>query len=300
MGGGMMPAPCSRRTALTDTYRRTPTDMTTTRQPAVFISHGGGPCFWMDYPPPIGARGFDGLRQYLDGLIGSLPQRPRAIVVISAHWEETVATVSTHAAPPMLFDYYGFPPHTYQLSYPAPGSPEVAAEVTSLLAEAGIAHRTDTERGFDHGVFVPFLIMEPQAQIPVVMLSLRRDLNPEAHIAIGQALAPLRDRNVLIVGSGYSYHNLRSFFDGASEHARRFDDWLTTACTADDPKVRNLALAQWDRAPSARDCHPREEHLLPLMVVAGAAGDDLGVRDFHDVIGGKATSGYAFGRSTAA
>ena len=269
------------------------------RQPTVFLSHGGGPCFWMDYPPPIGPHGFDKLRAYLAGLVATLPQRPRAVLVISAHWEENVPTVSVNPAPGMLFDYYGFPAHTYQLRYPAPGAPEVAQEVQALLREAGLPVDTDADRGFDHGVFVPFLIMDPQAQLPVVMLSLRRDLDPAAHLALGRALQPLRDRNVLIVGSGYSYHNLRSFFDGAATHAQRFDDWLVATCTQASPDQREQALVNWDQAPSARDCHPREEHLLPLMVVAGAAGDDAGVLDFHDIIGGKATSGFAFGRSAA-
>lgn len=269
------------------------------RQPTIFLSHGGGPCFWMDYPPPIGAHGFDKLRDYLAGLVARLPQRPRAVLVISAHWEENVPTVSVNPAPGMLFDYYGFPAHTYQLRYPAPGAPDVAQEVQALLRDAGLPVGTNADRGFDHGVFVPFLIMDPQAELPVVMLSLRRDLDPAAHLALGRALQPLRDRNVLIVGSGYSYHNLRSFFDGAATHAQRFDDWLVATCTQAQAAQRDEALVHWEQAPSARDCHPREEHLLPLMVVAGAAGDDAGVLDFHDVIGGKATSGFAFGAVTA-
>jgi aromatic ring-opening dioxygenase catalytic subunit (LigB family) len=265
--------------------------MTTPRQPTLFISHGGGPCFWM----PSRADDFGRLRSYLEGLLPSLPARPRAIVVISGHWEEAQPTVSTAAAPGMLFDYYGFPEHTYRLSYPAPGEAALAARVRELLQGAGIATATDDARGFDHGVFVPFLIVDPQASIPVVMLSLRHDLDPAAHLAIGAALAPLRDDNVLIVGSGNSYHNLRHFFDGEPEAAATFDTWLTAAVTDPDPAARNAKLTAWASAPAARLCHPREEHLLPLMVAAGAAGSDPGRRVFHDVIIGKAISGYAFG-----
>ncbi len=265
------------------------------RQPTLYISHGGGPCFWMRFPPPIGEHGFDGLRDYLAGIIPSLPQPPKAIVVISAHWEEENVTVGIAAKPEMIFDYYGFPEHTYQLSYPAPGSPEIAAQVQNLLEKAGIKTVTDTKRGFDHGVFVPFLIMEPSASIPVVTLSLRHDLDPAAHIAIGAALEPLRDDNILIIGSGSSYHNLRAFFDGKEAHSRLFDDWLAQTATNADIDQRNAQLTQWAKAPAARDCHPREEHLLPLMVAAGAAGRDVGRQSLATEIGNKAISCFRFG-----
>lgn len=268
---------------------------TPARQPAIFISHGGGPCFWMEMPPPIGAHGFDNLKSYLSGVVASLPERPKAILVISGHWEERVPTVSTNPAPSMYFDYYGFPAHTYQLSYPAPGAPDIAERVRALVSGAGIELATDSTRGFDHGVFVPFLILDPEAQIPVVMLSLRRDLDAAFHIALGKALAPLRDEGILIVGSGNSFHNLRTFFNGETAASEEFDTWLTAAATDTDPERRNDALAHWDKAPRARECQPREDHLIPLMVVAGAAGKDVGRRAFHDLIGGKWISGYAFG-----
>lgn len=266
------------------------------RQPAIFLSHGGGPCFWMTFPPPFGPNAFDGLKAYLAGLLDSLPARPKAIVVISGHWEERLPTVSTAAAPQMLFDYYGFPEHTYRLSYPAPGSPEVAQKVRALLTGAGIDVATDSDRGFDHGVFVPFLIIDPQARIPVVMLSLQRDLDPAYHMAVGGAIAPLRDDGVLIVGSGNSFHNLHAFFDGKESRASAaFDAWLNEAISGAAPEERNASLQQWAKAPHARDCHPREEHLLPLMVAAGAAPNDVGRRVYHDTIGGKLASGFAFG-----
>jgi aromatic ring-opening dioxygenase catalytic subunit (LigB family) len=249
----------------------------------------------MDFPPPIGAHGFDALRSYLSGLLAQLKQRPQAILVISAHWEEPRVTVGTSKAPSMLFDYSGFPPHTYQLSYPAPGNPELAARVRGLLDVAGIANAENNVRGYDHGVFVPFLIIDPETQIPVVTMSLERSLDPARHLAIGAALAPLRDEGVLIIGSGNSFHNLHTFFDGNPAPSLQFDTWLTETILLPDPSARTTALTAWERAPSARECHPRAEHLIPLMVAAGAGHADHGARVFHDMIGGKAISGYAFG-----
>jgi aromatic ring-opening dioxygenase catalytic subunit (LigB family) len=269
--------------------------MSNQRQPSLYISHGGGPCFWMEFPEPFGAHAFDKLRSYLAGVLPSLPERPKAILVISAHWEEKVPTVGAAAAPAMIYDYYGFPEHTYQLKYPAPGSPEIAARVRALLEQAGIASALDASRGFDHGVFVPFLIIDPEAKIPIVTLSLQHNLDPAQHIAIGAALASLRDEGVLIVGSGNSYHDLRHFFDGDPREAAAFDAWLQQAATEPDASVRNAKLTNWAKAPSARASHPREEHLLPLMVAAGAGGSDQGRCVFTDAIGGKTISCFAFG-----
>ena len=168
--------------------------MPAVRQPAIFVPHGGGPCFWMDWPPPFGPHAWDGLKDYLAGVLKSLPERPKAFLVVTAHWETEQPTVSVNPKPGMLYDYYGFPEHTYKLSYPAPGDPELAAEVKRLIEAAGLPVATDGERGFDHGVFVPFLIVDPKAEIPVVMLSLRKDLDPAFHIKLGKALAPLRDQ----------------------------------------------------------------------------------------------------------
>jgi len=263
------------------------------RLPAIFVTHGGGPCFWMRFPEPLGPHAFEKLGQYFSGLLADLPERPKAVLIISAHWEEVLPTVSTAPQPGMLFDYYGFPPHTYQLSYPAAGSPALAAQVKTLLETAGIACGTDDKRGFDHGVFVPMLMIDPAADLPVVMLSLQQDLDPARHLAIGQALAPLRDEGVLILGSGSSFHNLRTYFNGAPEQAAEFDRWLTE--TATTRAGREQRLIEWAQAPSAKACHPREEHLLPLMVTAGAAQGEAGHRVFHDLIGGKPMSGYSFG-----
>jgi aromatic ring-opening dioxygenase catalytic subunit (LigB family) len=266
-----------------------------TRQPTIYLTHGGGPCFWMSFPPPIGPNGFDGLKRYLAGLMAELPERPRAVLMITAHWEEPHFTVSTAAAPPMLYDYYGFPPHTYELRYPAPGAPELGRRVQALLQDAGIAAATDDRRGFDHGVFVPMLIIDPDARIPLAMLSLQKDLDPARHLALGEALAPLRDEGVLIIGSGSSFHNLRDYFSGNGKASAAFDAWLDETATGSDPTQRAARLIAWEKAPSSRACHPREEHLIPLMAVAGAAGRDPGRRSFHDRIGGNVFSCFTFG-----
>ena len=265
------------------------------RQPTLFIPHGGGPCFFMD-PPPAAPQLWDRMAAYLRAIPAALPARPRALLVISGHWEAALPTVNTAPQPALLFDYYGFPPHTYRLTYPVAGAPGLAAEVRRLLAAAGIASAEDAQRGLDHGVFIPLKVAFPDADIPVLQLSLQTGLDPAAHLAIGRALAPLRDQGVLIVGSGMSYHNLHALFaqqGGAASVA--FDSWLVAAATAPDPDRRAALLRDWAGAPHARDCHPQEEHLIPLMVAAGAAGDDVGRQVYADRLAGKALSGFQFG-----
>lgn len=255
----------------------------TMTQPAIYLPHGGGPWPWMEGFGGPGA--LDPLRSYLEGLPGMLPEPPKAILCITAHWEAPVPTVSTSERPPMLYDYSGFPQHTYQIQWPAPGSPTVASRVRELLGEAGIETAEDHRRGFDHGTFVPLAVAWPDAQVPTVQLSLVRGLDPETHVAIGRALRPLRDEGVLIVGSGMSYHNMRGFMSGGgTRDSQVFDDWLGRAVSA--AEGREQALCDWSSAPSARACHPREEHLLPLMVVSGAAEGDEATRPFQgDVLG---------------
>jgi len=268
-----------------------------TRLPTLFIPHGGGPCFFMD-PPPGAPHAWDCMADYLRGVAASIGKRPKAILVISAHWETERPTVNSGHNPPLLFDYRGFPEHTYRLKYPAPGSPGLASRVRGLLADAGITSDEDADRGYDHGVFVPFLLLYPDADIPVVQLSLRRDLDVAAHLAIGRALAPLRDEGVLIVGSGMSYHNLREFWSNDDEDVRaaeQFDTWLADAVESVDAPSRDKALTAWAQAPGALAAHPRSEHLLPLMVAAGAAGADRGRRTYGDRVFGKAISGFQFG-----
>ena len=259
--------------------------------PTHFIPHGGGPCFFMDWDPPDT---WNSMTEYLKGIGKTLPQQPGAIVVVSAHWEEPEFSVTSHPQPELIYDYFGFPDHTYQIKYPAPGSPALAHEICSLLKKSGIPAREDKERGFDHGVFIPFKLIYPEANIPIVQLSLKHGLDPSGHLAAGRALAPLRQKNILIVGSGMSYHNLRRFFHGNDPASDTFDNWLTMAVTTHNTADRNNFLTQWSHAPAAREAHPREEHLLPLMVVAGAADDGAGVRTFHDMVNGIALSGYSF------
>lgn len=268
----------------------------TPRLPTIYIPHGGGPCFFMD-PPAQAPHLWDGMAAYLRGIAATIGVKPTAILVISAHWEGARPIVNAGARPGMLFDYYGFPEHTYRLDYPARGSPTLAARVRALLGAAAIESDDDATRGYDHGVFVPLLLMVPDADVPVVQLSLQEGLDPAAHLAIGRALSPLRDEGVLIVGSGMSYHNLREFFSSdahAVQPAEQFDAALTSAVEADADQ-RNARLTDWKQMPGALACHPRAEHLLPLMVVAGAAEVDPGRRTFNDRIFGKPVSGYRFG-----
>jgi aromatic ring-opening dioxygenase catalytic subunit (LigB family) len=266
--------------------------MTTSTLPTLFVPHGGGPCFFMDWDPPDA---WDRMGAWLRGVPELVGARPKAVVVISAHWEEDAFTVNAQTAPPLLFDYFGFPAHTYQLTYPAPGSPDVAARVCDLLSAAGFPTAENHDRGLDHGVFIPFKLIYPDADIPIVQLSLRTGLDPAEHIAAGRALAPLRREDVLIVGTGMSYHNMRGFRfsgTGANPDSQRFDAWLAEAVAAPDREQR---LCAWAQAPGGRASHPREEHLIPLHVVAGAASDEPGRRVFQDQVLGSAQSAFMFG-----
>ncbi|GBR22376.1 DODA-type extradiol aromatic ring-opening family dioxygenase [Asaia spathodeae] len=262
-------------------------------QPSFFINHGGGPCFFLE-PGPM-RRAWAPLEDYLAGFAARLPKRPDALVVISGHWEDRVPRIHFGGSPSLLYDYGGFPPHTYALEWPAPGSPPLAARIATLLDDAGIETARETARGWDHGVFVPLKIAFPNAEIPVVQLSLRQDLDPRAHLALGHALAPLRAENVLIIGSGQSYHNINGFFSGTTSDpaAEAFDHWLQAAMQ--DPATREQALCAWRDAPGARAAHPREEHLLPLMVAAGAAPGEATHLDFAATVLGKPLSGFRFG-----
>jgi aromatic ring-opening dioxygenase catalytic subunit (LigB family) len=270
--------------------------MNIVRQPTFYIPHGGGPCFFMDWPGPS-PNPWTSLANWLRQLTGTLAHKPRAVLVISGHWEADPVAVNVQIQPPLLFDYYGFPDHTYQLKYPAPGDPQLASEVRALLAAAGISSSEDRQRGLDHGVFVPFLLVYPDATMPLVQLSLKQGLSATEHLALGAALAPLRDRGVLIIGSGMSFHNLRvrSMENALIPGSQLFDDWLGQTVCQTDIQARNAGLANWSQAPASRYAHPREEHLLPLMVAAGAAGQDVGTRSFNDVMMGWRISGFRFG-----
>ena len=258
--------------------------------PVYFIPHGAGPCFFMDWEPK------DAWTATADWLssIGRQPE-VKAILVISGHWEAQDFTVTSAPNPNLIYDYYGFPDHTYHLSYPAAGSPALADRVASLLEGQGLAAKKDERRGFDHGVFIPLMLVRAEADLPVVQLSLKAGLDPSEHLALGRALAPLREEGVLILGSGMSFHNMRGYGDPAfTPVAERFDGWLGETVAA-DPVIRAQRLAAWSEAPAARLSHPREEHLLPLMVAAGAAGNDPGRIVFSDRVMEVPISGVRFG-----
>lgn len=268
--------------------------MTAQRLPTYFISHGGGP--WPFMKDQLGGA-YDRLEASLRDMPRQIGTSPRAVLMVSAHWEAPEFTVMATARPPMIYDYGGFPPHTYQISYPAPGSPQTAQRVRELLQSAGIEARTDAERGFDHGMFSPMAVIYPQAEVPVLQLSLRRGLDPREHLALGRALAPLRDEGILIVGSGLSYHNLRAFGPRARPASQAFDEWLQHAVVDASPEERSARLIDWEAAPAARLAHPREEHLLPLMVVVGAAEAEAATCVYRedDFMGGVAVSSFRIG-----
>jgi aromatic ring-opening dioxygenase catalytic subunit (LigB family) len=264
------------------------------RLPVYFISHGGGPWSYMD---DASRAPYAKLAASLADMPRQLREKPRAVLMVSAHWEEREFTLTSNPKPTMIYDYGGFPEYTYHIHYDAPGDPALAARAKSLLDAAGLPAQLDPERGFDHGAFTPLKVIYPAADVPVVQLSLKRGLDPATHLAMGRAISPLRDEGVLIVGSGLSYHNLRQFFSPAAfGPSREFDAWLNGALLGGSAADRDKLLAAWESAPSARAAHPREEHLLPLMVAAGAAGNDMAELAYHekDFLGGITVSSFRF------
>ena len=260
--------------------------------PVVFIPHGGGPWPFVDTGFP--RDDVEDLAGYLRSVRDVPPARPKALLVISAHWEEAEPTVMTAERPPILYDYYGFPSESYEITWPAPGDPELAHDVQLLLRAAGFGTSADGRRGFDHGTFIPLKLTYPDADVPTIQLSLKRGLDPAEHIRMGQALSPLRDKGIFIIGSGMTFHNLRLFRDPRS-HAisETFDAWLREAMTQ-EPIARNNALTRWTDAPAARLAHPREEHLLPLMVASGAAGHDHATVGYNGAFAGIRLSAWHF------
>lgn len=255
----------------------------------VYFSHGGGPL------PLLGEPHHKAMIEFMRKLPEQL-RRPDAVLVVSAHWEERVPTLLGAERPPMFYDYYGFPDEAYEIVYPAPGSPELANRVAEMLQENNVPSHIDGKRGFDHGLFIPLDLMYPEADIPCLQLSLIRGLNPAAHVALGNALRGLMSENILVIGSGFSFHNQMAFFGqamGAPDPANEaFQNWLIETCTGDLSQAqREQRLIQWEKAPAARYCHPREEHLLPLQVCQGMAGKPAKVV-FDDQILGK--RGVAF------
>lgn len=260
-----------------------------TRQPTFFIPHGGGPCFFMDDPRGV----WTGMEAFLRSLPERLPETPTAILVVSGHWETDGFALTGAEKPGLIYDYNGFPAHTYQLRFDAPGAPDLARDAAALLKGAGMKARVDPDRGLDHGVFVPLKVAFPDADIPVVEMSVDRNLDPALHLAAGRALAPLRDKGVVIVASGMSFHNMRGYGDlRFTEPSRAFDQWLTDAVQS-PAAARAAALESWAEAPAGRLSHPQEEHLLPLMVAAGAS-DGPGQRVYAELVMQTAISGFQF------
>ncbi|MBT7069388.1 MAG: dioxygenase [Anaerolineae bacterium] len=257
----------------------------------IYLSHGGGPL------PILGDRGHQAMVDFMTWLPSQL-RKPDAILVISAHWEESVATLVGANNPPLYYDYYGFPSEAYEITYPASGHPALVERVAALLEKNNISSRIDMERGFDHGTFIPLKLMYPKADIPVIQLSLLRGLDSAAHIALGDALDELLQENILIIGSGTSFHNLNAFFgskpDAPDPGNDAFQNWLIKTCTASlSQEEREEHLIAWEKAPAARYCHPREEHLLPLHVCIGMAKTPAKVV-FDDQILGKRSVAFVW------
>jgi aromatic ring-opening dioxygenase catalytic subunit (LigB family) len=274
--------------------------MNNARLPTYFVSHGGGP--W-PYMTGEFRRNFDGLEQSLIEMRAELGDAPKAILVISGHWESEGFAISSGAKPGMVYDYSGFPEYLYHIKYGAPGSPELARRVQDLLQARDLEAGLDPARGFDHGTFSIMKPLYPDENIPVVQLSLDASYDPALHLEAGRALAPLRDEGVLIIGSGLSYHNLREM-RGSSGHepSRRFDAWLQQTLVHSSPYERAERLLEWEQAPFARAAHPQEDHLMPLMVAVGAARDESGAVTYHqtDFAGGLTASSFRFGNAPEA
>jgi aromatic ring-opening dioxygenase catalytic subunit (LigB family) len=263
-----------------------------TTLPTYFISHGGGPWPWMEERS-----------QHLAPLADSLAAMPseypapKAILMISGHWEGPEYAVMHSARPPMVYDYYNFPPETYEIVYPAPGAPDVAEQAADLIRDAGLPTRLDDEIGFDHGTFVPAYVMYPQADVPLFQVSMRSHYDPAEHFELGRALAPLRDQGVLIIGSGLSYHNLRMLGPDSRVPSEAFDAWLTETLPLPAAQ-RTPRILDWESAPYARTCHAKEDHLVPLFAALGAAENDTATRTYHqkEVFGGLTASSFRFDR----
>jgi 4,5-DOPA dioxygenase extradiol len=255
----------------------------------LYICHGGGPM-----PLLAGDEAHEQMRVLLKQLSTRI-KKPSAIIVLSAHWEAQQPTITSGANPELIYDYSGFPEESYHIHYPAAGEPALAKKIANLLQTQGIEAKMDAKRGLDHGVFIPLKIMYPAADIPCVQVSLLRNLDALKHIQIGEALAPLKNENVLILGSGFSFHNMQAFFGRTPaevhEMNQAFENWLIETCSSTElsESERKQRLVNWTQAPHARYCHPREEHLLPLHVCYGVAQTACSETFELEVLGVKAS-----------
>ncbi|KAH6673491.1 extradiol ring-cleavage dioxygenase class iii protein-like protein subunit B [Halenospora varia] len=273
---------------------------TTPRAPVVAVCHGGGPM------PVLNDPGHAELIKSMKTTIPSIlklgtPDAPKAIVLVTAHWSERRPTISNARKHKLFYDYGGFPPESYKLKYDAPGSPEVAGEVYEVLEKAGLSPEMDEERGWDHGVFIPMLLINPSANIPIIQLSVLASASPSQHYAMGQALSSLRSKNIAILGSGMpTFHNLRMMFSGALDNPavqtrnRQWSEKLTETVGVESSEERGKKLEGWREWVGAKEAHPMggEEHFLPLVVCAGAAGEGKAEYWADEILGGKQYSYY--------
>jgi aromatic ring-opening dioxygenase catalytic subunit (LigB family) len=268
------------------------------RLPTYYLTHGGGPWPWMK--PEVG-HAYDQMEASLQAVRRELDERPKAVLMVTAHWETNEFAVSSGERPGMVYDYYGFPERLYHIRYDAPGAPALAARVQALLQAGGLPCDSDPERGFDHGAFSLMKPLYPEEAMPLVQLSIRRDYDPATHIAAGRLLAPLRDEGVVIIGSGSSFHDLRNRGPAARAPSGAFDAWLQDTLLETAPGERLERLAHWTQAPAARLAHPHEDHLIPLMVALGAAEDEAAACVYHEdgLLGGWTVSSFRFGPAWA-
>lgn len=260
----------------------------------VYFSHGGGPLPILD----------DTSHYKMIQFMKNLPQkikRPDSIIVISAHWEENIVTIQSGTEPDIMYDYYGFPEAAYSIKYPCKGNTDLALKISGLFSENSVEHRLDNNRAYDHGSYIPLKMMYPNADVPVLQISLHHNLDPLTHLNIGKALRPLLEENVLIIGSGFSFHNMRKFdFDGKNIEDSLNDEFqdklIEICCNERDEKNKMELFKNWENLPGARYCHPREEHLLPLLVCAGLS-KDVGTKIFDDYILGKRATAFLWKKS---
>lgn len=248
--------------------------------PSLFIPHGAGPCFFMAPEEGFGMM-WDRLGAWLKAFDQQIAQKPQAILLISAHWQTQDFAVTVADEHTLLYDYSGFPKHTYEIKYPAKGSAALAHEIAQRLSQQGLTCTLEPTRGLDHGAFIPLKLAYPEADIPVVQLSLNQSLDAALHYQVGQYLASLRKEGVLIIGSGMSFHNMRPDPTLMTARAEAFDQWLFEVLELSS-EARQEALCKWLAAPFARFAHPTEEHLIPLMVVCGAAHHAPAKRVYHE------------------
>lgn len=254
----------------------------------VYFSHGGGPLPILNDPT------HESMLTFMKALPEKI-HRPEGIIVFSAHWEEDTVTIQSGDDPGIMYDYYGFPKAAYEIKYPAKGSQSLAKKVSEAFDLSNIPYRLDDKRAYDHGSYIPLKMMYPKADIPVIQVSLNHNLDPLTHLNIGKSLRPLLKENILIIGSGFSFHNMRAYdFTGKNAKDERndaFQDRLIEICCRMGEEDKKESLETWEDLPYARYCHPREEHLLPLHVCVGLS-EGVGKTVFDDYIIGKRATAF--------